>query len=234
MQKWAEGILSGGDIVRIPSKINKAGNPGHPIVPGHPTEKISEFVDLHLQPHVQNLPSYLDTTYFLRKQDDQAPFPPDTLLVFMDVTSLYTDIPHQDDIQACEEVWKERKVKDPLHGLWWNFWHSYSKATTLSQRETLSPGPRHCYGYQNSSCIRQYFHGSSRGTAVKVSDPETIFVVKVHWRYWHKVVARPWDIDNFPRRGQQLPPKHKVHRWNFKRAARVSEHWIKACGRYVK
>ena len=97
-------------------KIHKAGNPGRPIVSanGHPTEKISEFVDLHLQPHVQNLPSYLkDTTDFLRKQDAQAPFPPDTLLVSMDVTSLYTNIPHQDGIQACEEVWEERKVMDP-------------------------------------------------------------------------------------------------------------------------
>ena len=65
-------------------KIHKAGNPGRPIVSanGHPTEKISEFVDLHLQPHVHNLPSYLkDTTDFLRKQDAQAPFPPGTLLV---------------------------------------------------------------------------------------------------------------------------------------------------------
>ena len=42
-------------------KIHKAGNPGRPIVSakGHPTEKISEFVDLHLQSHVQTLPSYL-------------------------------------------------------------------------------------------------------------------------------------------------------------------------------
>ena len=40
-------------------KIHKAGNPGRPIVSanGHPTEKISEFVDLHLQSHVQTLPS---------------------------------------------------------------------------------------------------------------------------------------------------------------------------------
>ena len=52
-------------------KIHKAGNPGRPVVSanGHPTEKISEFVDLHPQPHVQNLPSYLkDTTDFLREQ----------------------------------------------------------------------------------------------------------------------------------------------------------------------
>ena len=81
---------------------------------GHPTEKISEFVDLHLQPHVQDLPSYLqDTTDFLRKQEAMGPLPPETLLVSMDVTSLYTNIQHQDGIQACEEVWEKRTVKDP-------------------------------------------------------------------------------------------------------------------------
>ena len=31
----------------------------------------------------------------------------------MAVTLLFTNIPHQDGIQACEEVWEERKVKDP-------------------------------------------------------------------------------------------------------------------------
>ena len=47
-----------------------------------------------------------------------------------------------------------------------------------------------------------------------------------------KVVARQQDFDDFPRREQQLPPKHKVHSWTFKRAARVSGHQIKASGRY--
>ena len=105
-------------------KIHKAGNPGRPIVSAndHLTEKISEFVDLQLQPHVQNLPSYLkDTTDFLRKQNAQAPFPPDTLLVSMDVTSLYTNIPHQDGIQACEEVREEKKSRTHPHRPWSNF-----------------------------------------------------------------------------------------------------------------
>ena len=94
-------------------KIHKAGNPGNPIVSANDnlTEKISEFVDLHLQPHVQNLSYLQDTTDFLRKQDAQVPFPTDTLIVSNDVTSLYTNI--EDGIQACEEVWEERKVKDP-------------------------------------------------------------------------------------------------------------------------
>jgi hypothetical protein len=47
------------------TNIHKVNNPGRPIVSanGHPTEKISEFVDLHLRPHVEALPSHLkDTT----------------------------------------------------------------------------------------------------------------------------------------------------------------------------
>ena len=63
---------------------------------------------------MQNLPSYLqDTTDFLRKQDAMGQLPPETLLVSMDVTSLYTNIPHEDGIKACEEVWEARAVKDP-------------------------------------------------------------------------------------------------------------------------
>ena len=82
-------------------KIHKAGNPGRPIVSanGHPTENISEFVDLHLQSHVKTLLSHLqDTTYFLKKQEALGPFRSDALLVSMDVTSLYTNIPHSGGI----------------------------------------------------------------------------------------------------------------------------------------
>ena len=71
--------------------LSKAGNPGRPIVSanGHLTEKISEFVDLHPQSHVQTLPSYLqDTTDFLKKQEALGPIPSDASLVSMDVTSL--------------------------------------------------------------------------------------------------------------------------------------------------
>jgi hypothetical protein len=42
------------------SKIQKENNPGRPIVSanGHPTEKISECIDFHLRPFVENLPSH--------------------------------------------------------------------------------------------------------------------------------------------------------------------------------
>ena len=92
-------------------KIHKANNPGRPIVSanGTPTEKISEFVDFHLRPHVENLPSYIkDTTHYLKEMESMNPPPPDTILVSMDVTSLYTNIPHDDGIEACKEVWDTR------------------------------------------------------------------------------------------------------------------------------
>ena len=96
-------------------KIHKPGMPGRPIVSaiGHPTEKISEFIDLHLRPHVENLPSYLkDTTDYLNKTPSSN-LPDNTILVTMDVTSLYTNIPHDEGIAACKEVWDAREVQIP-------------------------------------------------------------------------------------------------------------------------
>jgi hypothetical protein len=50
------------------TQIHKENNPWRPIVSanGHPTEKISEFIDFHLRPFIANLPSHIkDTTdYF--------------------------------------------------------------------------------------------------------------------------------------------------------------------------
>ncbi|XP_071153486.1 uncharacterized protein [Mytilus edulis] len=97
-------------------KIHKPGNPGRPIVSanGHPTEKISEFVDYYLRPHVENLPSFIkDSTDYLLKMQDLNPLPANTTLVTMDVTSLYTNIPHADGIEACREVWDSRSLKIP-------------------------------------------------------------------------------------------------------------------------
>jgi hypothetical protein len=73
-------------------KIHKVNNPGRPIVSanGHPTEKISEFVDFHLRPHVEALPSHLkDITDYLQKMESMNPLPSGTILVSMDVTSLW-------------------------------------------------------------------------------------------------------------------------------------------------
>ncbi|XP_071145079.1 uncharacterized protein [Mytilus edulis] len=97
-------------------KIHKVNNPGRPIVSAndHPTEKISEFIDFHLRPHVENLPSYIqDTTHYLKKMESLNPLPPETILVSLDVTSLYTNIPHDEGIEACREVWNSRNTLHP-------------------------------------------------------------------------------------------------------------------------
>ena len=97
-------------------KIHKEGNPGRPIISanGHPTEKISEFVDYHLRDSVKELPSYLqDTTHFLNRISHSSPVQPGTTLATMDVTSLYTNIPHAEGIKACKEALDLRPVKIP-------------------------------------------------------------------------------------------------------------------------
>jgi hypothetical protein len=96
-------------------KIHKENNPGRPIVSanGHPTEKISQFIDFHLRLFVENLPTHIkDTTDYLKKMENLA-IPENTTLVTMDVTSLYTNIPHDDGIAACRTIWEQRTVQEP-------------------------------------------------------------------------------------------------------------------------
>jgi hypothetical protein len=97
-------------------KIHKANNAGKLIVSanGHPAEKISGFVDFHLRQHVEALPSFIkDTTDYLQKMAALNPIPSHTTLITMDVTSLYSNIPHSDGIEACKEIWEYRSVKVP-------------------------------------------------------------------------------------------------------------------------
>lgn len=70
--------------------------PGRPIISaiGSPSEKISEFVDFFLQPLLCSIPSYVkDTGHFVHLINKLGPLPENTILVTLDVTSLYTNIP---------------------------------------------------------------------------------------------------------------------------------------------
>ena len=86
-------------------KVHKPGNPGRPIVSSnsHPTERLSHFVEYHLQPLVHKLPSFVkDTNDFLNKLLTIGNLPANSLLVTLDVSSLYTNIPHNEGIKACD------------------------------------------------------------------------------------------------------------------------------------
>ena len=84
-------------------KIHKLGNPGRPIVSACscPTELISDFLDTVFQPIVANLPSFIkDTSHMLKSLDSLVLPNEDHLLFTMDVSSLYTSIPHADGLSA--------------------------------------------------------------------------------------------------------------------------------------
>ena len=94
-------------------KIHKEGNPGRPVVSSvdcH-TEKISAFVDYHLQPMNKELESYVqDTTDFIKKLESLNPEDngDEPILVTMDVRSLYTTIPNDEGKEAIKEFFEKR------------------------------------------------------------------------------------------------------------------------------
>ena len=134
-------------------KIHKEGNPGRPIISGNgcPTEIISKFVDWHIQGLVKQLPSYVqDDMDFLRKIqyiNDTGPLPPDTLLCTitstMDVSALYTNIPHGEGIEACRDALeREERTRHPQP-------HSYASLLSTYSPSTIFNLKTIC-GYRNT------------------------------------------------------------------------------------
>ena len=84
----------------------KINPPGRPIASGIGTltEYMSAFVDRELQPLLANIPSYIkDTTDFLNKLSRFNNLSDNTILVTLDVTALYSNIPHNYGIGACKK-----------------------------------------------------------------------------------------------------------------------------------
>ena len=80
------------------------------------TKKISQFVVYYPQPLVAQSPSYIkDTTDFLCKLKSVGKIPPGSLLLSLDVRSLYTNIPHQEGIYvyACRKILSTRDIQEP-------------------------------------------------------------------------------------------------------------------------
>ena len=95
-------------------KIHKPNNPGRPIISqvNSPTERISEFLDYHLKPIATKNDSYLkDTNDFLNRLHNLEEIPEKTILVTIDVVSLYTNIPHEDGIEATRKAFDSREDK---------------------------------------------------------------------------------------------------------------------------
>ena len=72
---------------------------------------MSAFVDRELQPLLANIHSYIiDTTDFLNKLSRFDNLPDNTILVTLDVTALYSGIPHNDGIGACKKYLDRRAL----------------------------------------------------------------------------------------------------------------------------
>ena len=88
--------------------------PGRPVVSntGYHTEKISSFLDFHLQPMAQKVKSYIkDTKDFLNKLKELPELPEDSFLCSIDVVSLYPNIPHEFGLSALKESLDKREDK---------------------------------------------------------------------------------------------------------------------------
>jgi hypothetical protein len=90
------------------TKIHKPTPVGRPIISGcdGPTERLSAFVDKLLQPIAKEQESYLkDSTDFINFIE-KTRVPENAILVSMDVTSLYTNIPQEEGIETVCEAYE--------------------------------------------------------------------------------------------------------------------------------
>ena len=79
------------------------------------TEHISSFVDSILQPLLQNIPSYLkDTIHFLRNLSYIGTLAPGSMLISMDVNSIYANIPHADGVAACRTFLNKHDIQSDI------------------------------------------------------------------------------------------------------------------------
>ena len=88
--------------------------PLRPIVSGFSsyTSRLSEFVDTFLKYQAKKCKSYLrDTKDFLQKLQNFKTLPDNAILVTMDVSSLYTNIDHDEGANACYEMLERRVNK---------------------------------------------------------------------------------------------------------------------------
>ena len=83
--------------------------PGRPIVSdcNSESEKVASFIDSFIKPRANKHPSYIKDTYdFLEKVRDM-PLSPNSLLITLDVESMYTNINHDEGIQAIRNAFSD-------------------------------------------------------------------------------------------------------------------------------
>ena len=109
--------------VHKPHIENKAP-PERPIISGSGsiTENPSLFVEHHLKDLATQHETYIqDTPDFLRKIEQinlKGKLPPNAMLVTVDITGLFTNIPQDEAAQTAEEALDERENKKSPHSIY--------------------------------------------------------------------------------------------------------------------
>ena len=80
---------------------------------GMPAEKISEFLDHHLQPLMKQGESYIkDNGDFLEKLKRVEQIPKEAILITADVVGLYPSIPHDGGLEVLRKQYDKLKGKN--------------------------------------------------------------------------------------------------------------------------
>uniref|UniRef100_A0A803JGD4 Reverse transcriptase domain-containing protein n=1 Tax=Xenopus tropicalis TaxID=8364 RepID=A0A803JGD4_XENTR len=96
-------------IIYTLPKIHKSlsAPPGRPIISavGSLYQPVATYIDSYLQPLVKSMQSYTrDSTHVIQRLKDLKDIPVNSLLVSMDVKSLYTIIPHEQGVWATRRA----------------------------------------------------------------------------------------------------------------------------------
>ena len=134
-------------------KIHKKNIPGRPICSSinHPTSNISKFVDEHIKKYVPKTKSYVrDTQHLISRLKQLGTILEGALLVTLDVSSLYTNIPNREGILAIADHLRadpEKQKIGPhllkllelvLHSMSFNFNNDHYKSTRKLATQTIT------------------------------------------------------------------------------------------------
>ena len=157
-------------------KIHKPNNPLRPIVSqiNGPTSRVSKYVDKLLTVAENQIPYLLkDTTAFLNLIENHKQVTPNTLLVTLDVTSLYTNIPQEEGAKLVTEFYTETLNS-------WNDTHTIKPIPPDYLYELIKFILHNCtFQFQNK------FYKQNFGTTMGAS-----FSVKFANIYMHKFVTK--------------------------------------------
>ena len=169
-------------------------------------------VDHHLLPLITKIPSYLnDITDFLQKLLSLGPLPQGCILVTLVVSSLYTNIPHNEGIEACQRALETRPSPAPPTSYLTRMIELILKLNNFSFNE------EHYLQVQ----------GTAMGTRVAPSYAN-LFMAKLEedllawtsarphtwWRYIDDIFAI-WEHGREPGPNQLISSFHQIHRRNL-------------------